>query len=200
MGNPTACSPFEAGKQDLELDPLSLEGGAPVISFKDGTVDSSNKLVAGPSIFSVNIPVTDGISMGTQGMRYSLVSRDVIADSIETAVAAEGFDVVGLQEPFAGASLVASRAGAPIIPCALVGSEHLISKVYFPRLLIPAGAEYYSDPVALTHKAGADLAISLYFKDAPARQTGPLLALSNPVTATTSGETGGFCHARFQQR
>jgi lysophospholipase L1-like esterase len=37
---------------------------------------------------------------------------------------------------------------------------------------IPAGGEYYSDPVALTHKAGADLAISLYFKEAPARQTG----------------------------
>ena len=36
--------------------------------------------------------VSDGISMGTQGMRYSLVSRDVIADSIETTTAAEGFD------------------------------------------------------------------------------------------------------------
>jgi hypothetical protein len=34
-----------------------------VISFKDGTVDSANKLVAGPSIFSVNIPVTDGITL-----------------------------------------------------------------------------------------------------------------------------------------
>ncbi len=38
------------------------------------------------------ITVADGISMGTQGMRYSLVSREVIADSIETVVAAEGFD------------------------------------------------------------------------------------------------------------
>ena len=32
------------------------------------------------------ITVSDGISMGTQGMRYSLVSREVIADSIETVV------------------------------------------------------------------------------------------------------------------
>ncbi len=63
MGNATACSPFQAGQQDLHLDPLSLEGGAPLISFKDGVVDSNNKLVAGPSIFSVNIPVTDGISL-----------------------------------------------------------------------------------------------------------------------------------------
>ncbi len=38
------------------------------------------------------ITVSDGISMGTPGMRYSLVSREVIADSIETVVAAQGFD------------------------------------------------------------------------------------------------------------
>ena len=38
------------------------------------------------------IGVSDGISMGTPGMRFSLVSREVIADSIETVVAAEGFD------------------------------------------------------------------------------------------------------------
>ncbi len=38
------------------------------------------------------ITVSDGISMGTKGMRYSLVSREVIADSIETVVGAEGMD------------------------------------------------------------------------------------------------------------
>ena len=38
------------------------------------------------------ITVSDGISMGTEGMRYSLVSREVIADSIETVVAGQGFD------------------------------------------------------------------------------------------------------------
>ena len=36
--------------------------------------------------------VSDGISMGTPGMRYSLVSREIIADSIEAVTAAEGFD------------------------------------------------------------------------------------------------------------
>jgi len=36
------------------------------------------------------ITVSDGISMGTPGMRYSLVSREVIADSIETVVGAQG--------------------------------------------------------------------------------------------------------------
>jgi dihydroxy-acid dehydratase len=38
------------------------------------------------------ITVSDGISMGTEGMKYSLVSREVIADSIETVIGAEGFD------------------------------------------------------------------------------------------------------------
>jgi dihydroxy-acid dehydratase len=38
------------------------------------------------------ITVSDGISMGTEGMKYSLVSREVIADSIETVAGAEGFD------------------------------------------------------------------------------------------------------------
>ncbi|ASK63762.1 dihydroxy-acid dehydratase [Virgibacillus phasianinus] len=44
-----------------------------------------------PLIFNT-ITVSDGISMGTQGMRYSLPSRDVIADSIETVVSAENLD------------------------------------------------------------------------------------------------------------
>ena len=38
------------------------------------------------------ITVSDGISMGTPAWRYSLVSREVIADSIETVVGAEGMD------------------------------------------------------------------------------------------------------------
>src|SRR3546814_18389549 len=40
------------------------------------------------------ITVTDGIAMGTQGMRSSLVSRDVIADSIELSVRGHSYDVV----------------------------------------------------------------------------------------------------------
>jgi dihydroxy-acid dehydratase len=48
----------------------------------------------GKSVLFNTITVSDGISMGSPGMRYSLVSREVIADSIETVVAAEGFDGV----------------------------------------------------------------------------------------------------------
>ena len=44
-----------------------------------------------PVIFNT-ITISDGISMGTEGMKYSLVSREVIADSIETVAGCEGFD------------------------------------------------------------------------------------------------------------
>jgi dihydroxyacid dehydratase/phosphogluconate dehydratase len=43
------------------------------------------------SVLFNTITVSDGISMGTPGMRYSLISREVIADSIETVVGAAGF-------------------------------------------------------------------------------------------------------------
>ena len=46
----------------------------------------------GKGVIFNTITISDGISMGTQGMKYSLVSREVIADSIETVVGCEGFD------------------------------------------------------------------------------------------------------------
>ncbi|MEO0054575.1 MAG: dihydroxy-acid dehydratase [Verrucomicrobiota bacterium] len=65
------------------------------------------------------ITVTDGISMGTLGMRYSLVSRDVIADSIETAVAAEGFDgfvaIGGCDKNMPGAMIAIARLNRPAV-------------------------------------------------------------------------------------
>ena len=53
--------------------------------------DGVAKAGAKPVIFNT-ITVSDAISMGTEGMKYSLVSREVIADSIETVMGAEGFD------------------------------------------------------------------------------------------------------------
>lgn len=46
----------------------------------------------GKAVIFNTITISDGISMGTEGMKYSLVSREVIADSIETVTACEGFD------------------------------------------------------------------------------------------------------------
>ncbi|MDH3648033.1 MAG: dihydroxy-acid dehydratase [Saprospiraceae bacterium] len=65
------------------------------------------------------IGVSDGISMGTQGMRYSLPSRDIIADSIETVVGAQWYDglitVVGCDKNMPGALMAISRLNRPAI-------------------------------------------------------------------------------------
>ena len=57
----------------------------------DSTVKGVNESGSKGILFNT-ITVSDGISMGTQGMRFSLVSREVIADSIETVVSGQGFD------------------------------------------------------------------------------------------------------------
>ena len=48
----------------------------------------------GKAVVFNTITISDGISMGTEGMKYSLVSREVIADSIETVVGCQGFDAL----------------------------------------------------------------------------------------------------------
>jgi dihydroxy-acid dehydratase len=65
------------------------------------------------------ITVSDGISMGTEGMKYSLVSREVIADSIETACGAESMDGVvavgGCDKNMPGAMIAIARMNIPAI-------------------------------------------------------------------------------------
>lgn len=65
------------------------------------------------------IGVSDGISNGTDGMRFSLVSRDVIADSIETVVSAQWYDavlaVVGCDKNMPGSIMAMGRLNRPSI-------------------------------------------------------------------------------------
>ena len=65
------------------------------------------------------IGVSDGISMGTPGMRYSLPSRDIIADSIETVMNAQHYDglvaVVGCDKNMPGAMIAMGRLNRPAI-------------------------------------------------------------------------------------
>jgi len=65
------------------------------------------------------IGVSDGMSMGTPGMRYSLPSRDIIADSIETVVNAQSYDalitVVGCDKNMPGAMMAIGRLNRPAI-------------------------------------------------------------------------------------
>lgn len=71
-----------------------------------------------PQLFGT-ITVSDGISMGTEGMKYSLVSREVIADSIETACNGESMDAVlavgGCDKNMPGAMIAMARMNIPAI-------------------------------------------------------------------------------------
>ncbi len=71
-----------------------------------------------PQIFGT-ITISDGISMGTEGMKYSLVSRDVIADSIETACTGQSMDGVlaigGCDKNMPGAIIAIARMNIPAI-------------------------------------------------------------------------------------
>ena len=73
----------------------------------------------GKSVIFNTITVSDGISMGSPGMRYSLVSREVIADSIETVVGAEGFDGVvavgGCDKNMPGCAMAIARLNRPAV-------------------------------------------------------------------------------------
>jgi dihydroxy-acid dehydratase len=73
----------------------------------------------GKAVIFNTITVSDGISMGTPGMRYSLVSREVIADSIETVVAGEGFDgfvaIGGCDKNMPGCVMAMARLDRPSV-------------------------------------------------------------------------------------
>ena len=71
----------------------------------------------GKSVIFNTITISDGISMGTEGMKYSLVSREVIADSIETVAGCEGMDGVvaigGCDKNMPGCIIALARLNRP---------------------------------------------------------------------------------------
>ena len=81
----------------------------------EDSVNSSD----GKGILFNTITVSDGISMGTQGMKYSLVSREVIADSIETVVGCLGYDglitIGGCDKNMPGCLIGIARLNRPSI-------------------------------------------------------------------------------------
>jgi dihydroxy-acid dehydratase len=73
----------------------------------------------GKSMIFNTITISDGISMGTEGMKYSLVSREVIADSIETVVGCEGMDgyvaIGGCDKNMPGCLIAMARMNRPSV-------------------------------------------------------------------------------------
>jgi dihydroxy-acid dehydratase len=76
-------------------------------------------MAGGKGVLFNTITVSDGIAMGSPGMRYSLVSREVIADSIETVVGAEGFDgfvaIGGCDKNIPGCAMAIARMNRPAV-------------------------------------------------------------------------------------
>ena len=98
---------YEGNPCNMHLNDLALE-------VKKGVNESGNLGL----IFNT-IGVSDGISMGTYGMRYSLPSRDIIADSMETVVQAMNYDglvtVVGCDKNMPGALMAMIRLNRPSV-------------------------------------------------------------------------------------
>jgi dihydroxy-acid dehydratase len=102
-----ASTGYEGNPCNMHLNDLSVD-------IKNG-VQSSNLV----GLIFNTIGVSDGISMGTPGMRFSLPSRDVIADSMETVVQAMSYDalvtVVGCDKNMPGALMAMLRLDRPSI-------------------------------------------------------------------------------------
>jgi len=97
-----------------EVTPCNMHIDKLAIRAKQGAKDAGGA----PLIFNT-ITVSDGISMGTPGMRYSLPSREVIADSIETVVGAENLDglvaIGGCDKNMPGCMIAMGRLNVPAV-------------------------------------------------------------------------------------
>ncbi len=102
-----ASTGYEGNPCNMHLNDLSLK-----------IKESINSKLAVPLIFNT-IGISDGISMGTEGMKYSLPSRDLIADSIESVVNGMSYDalisVVGCDKNMPGALMAMIRLNRPSI-------------------------------------------------------------------------------------
>src|SRR5437868_8874039 len=92
---------------NMHIDKLALEA-------EKGANEAGGKAI----VFNT-ISVSDGISMGSEGMKYSLVSREVIADSIETVVGCEGMDgfvaIGGCDKNMPGSMIAMARLNRPSV-------------------------------------------------------------------------------------
>ena len=106
-------------------------------------IEESINLNNGKGVLFNTITVSDGISMGTQGMKYSLVSREVIADSIETVVNCLGYD-----------GLIAIGGCDKNMPGCLIG----IARLNRPSIFVYGGSikpsEENTDYVTVCEKTG----------------------------------------------
>jgi dihydroxy-acid dehydratase len=97
-----------------EVTPCNTSGPRLAARAKEGVAEAG-----GVGLTFATIAVSDGISMGTEGMRASLVSREVIADSVELVMHAERFDalvsIAGCDKSLPGMLMAAARTNVPSV-------------------------------------------------------------------------------------
>ena len=109
----------DMSKAQVGIVSTGYEGNTCNMHLNAFAVDIKKSVVASDLVGLIfhTIGVSDGISNGTKGMRYSLVSRDIIADSIETVVNAQFYDavipIVGCDKNMPGAMIALGRLNRP---------------------------------------------------------------------------------------
>ncbi len=110
------------GKAQVGIASMGWDGNPCNMHLNDLATQIRNSVNNTPGLLGLRfhtIGVSDGISMGTDGMRYSLVSRDVIADSIETNAGAQYYDAIvavpGCDKNMPGSVMAMGRLNRPAI-------------------------------------------------------------------------------------
>jgi dihydroxy-acid dehydratase len=154
------------------------EGGPCNLHLRDlaAHVKAGIRAAGGTPIEWNTIAVSDGISMGTDGMRASLVSREVIADSIELVCLGHSVDAV----------------------VALVGCDKTIpaAAMAMARLDLPA-VIVYGGPIAPGHALGRDLTIQDVFEAVGAAAAGAISAAELRVIEDHACPGAGACGGQF---
>lgn len=124
---------------NLHIDKLAAQAAAGV------------NAAGGKAVTFNTITISDGISMGTEGMKYSLVSREVIADSIETVVGCEGFDglvaIGGCDKNMPGCLMAIARLNRPAV--------FVYGGTILPGCLTANGTERLLDVISVFEAVGA---------------------------------------------
>jgi dihydroxy-acid dehydratase len=122
---------------------------------------AARKAGAMPQLFGT-ITISDGISMGTEGMKFSLVSREVIADSIETVAQGQSMDGVlvlgGCDKNMPGAMIAIGRMNIPSIFCygGTIKPGHYKNKDLTVVSAFEAVGEYTAGKITQEHMLGVE--------------------------------------------
>ena len=155
----------------IEIGPCNLHLRRIAASVKDGIRAAG----ATPMEFNT-VSVSDGITMGTEGMRMSLVSREVIADSIELVARANQFDalviLVGCDKTIPGAAMALARLDVP-------------------------GLVLYGGSIAPGRWQGKDVTIQDVFEAVGAFDSGKLSATEFAALENSACPGAGACGGQF---